>query len=263
MIKALLFDLDGVLVEFAKIHEQTFIDAWNRIYPEHLINNETNNLYLEARTTKSKIKVLNELFNIPSDSSKETEIFNLKQALTMQAIHETPVYSHTLPALEYAKSLGLKMAICSNSVKATVMESVEKLRAGHIFDIILSNNDVDQPKPYPEIYLKAMDFLRVAPNECLIFEDSDVGKQAALAALGSACKNLIPVRNAMDVTECFIKAALEFNADFFDDASEAWQQNKKRVGASYKYICSHIKKNGQQCKNSPYREYDVCKFHLE
>ncbi len=206
MLKALLFDLDGVLVEFAKIHEECFIEAWNRIYFEHKI--DLGYTDLEARTTKSKIKMLISHFNLQTDEAKELEIFNLKQQLTLDAIRNSEVYPHTLPALKYAKSLGLKLAVCSNSTKQSVIDSIEKLGATEIFDIILSNNDVTNPKPHPEIYLKAMKSLEVEPEECLIFEDSVVGKQAALKALAGREENLIHVKNAMEVDEKFIQKAI-------------------------------------------------------
>lgn len=207
MIRALLFDLDGVLVEFASLHEKAFIDAWNIFLPEKKIDHIFHLTHLEAKSTKTKIKALNILFNLEINPERDQQIFDLKQEITNDLLEKSEIYSYTLPALKYAKDKGLKLALCSNSINSTVTKSLNKLNAYELFDVILSNNDITYPKPNPEIYLKAMAQLNVSSNECLIFEDSSVGKQAAREALNNKT-HLIEIVNAMDITDKFIANTL-------------------------------------------------------
>lgn len=80
------------------------------------------------------------------------------------------------------KAMGGKTAIASTARKENLMNAVEYLGISGIFDLIYAGADVKQGKPSPEIYLKAMDALGVLPDETLIFEDSQVGIEAAKAS---------------------------------------------------------------------------------
>ena len=84
------------------------------------------------------------------------------------------------------KAMGGKTAIASTARKENLMNAVEYLGIGGIFDLIYAGADVKQGKPSPEIYLKSMEVLKVSPNETLIFEDSQVGIEAAKAS-GAHC----------------------------------------------------------------------------
>ena len=78
--------------------------------------------------------------------------------------------------------MGGKTAIASTARKENLMNAVNYLNLASIFDLIYAGVDVKQGKPSPEIYLKTMDALGVKPNEVLIFEDSQVGIEAARAS---------------------------------------------------------------------------------
>jgi HAD superfamily hydrolase (TIGR01509 family) len=200
--KALLFDLDGVLVDFADLHERAFIEAWNGACPAHTIDHAFHALYLEARSTRSKIAICYKIFSMTAPEPLTDTIFAAKQSLTDRLLDTEPVYTATTRALLWAAGAGYKLAVCSNSIRSTVMKSLRRLAIADIFNVILSNEDVKLPKPSPEIYLKAMEQLGVVAEDCIIFEDSAVGRQAAEAAGG----RVIPVVNAQDITEEFLKA---------------------------------------------------------
>ena len=84
--------------------------------------------------------------------------------------------------IESFKAMGGKTAIASTARKENLMNAVNYLGIAKHFDLIYAGVDVKKGKPSPEIYLKAMDALGVSPEQTLIFEDSDVGIQAAKAA---------------------------------------------------------------------------------
>ncbi len=74
---------------------------------------------------------------------------------------------------------GVKTAIASTAQRENLMNVLNYLLLADLFDEIIAGMGVKQGKPAPEIYLKAMDILKVSPEETLIFEDSEVGLQAA------------------------------------------------------------------------------------
>ena len=209
MSKVLLFDLDGVLVDFANLHEEAFIKAWNQFYPDHAIDHSFHILYLEARSTRSKIDICFKIFSIIADETTKQRIFEAKQRLTDRLLDTEQVYTATTRALMWAKSRGYKLAVCSNSIRSTVLKSLRRLACDDIFDLILSNEDVEKPKPSPDIYLKAMELLGVQPDDCIIFEDSSVGRSAAMAALKGSKGQLIPIVNAQDITYKLLEAICE------------------------------------------------------
>jgi len=207
-MKAFLFDLDGVLVDFAKLHMKTYIQAWNTINPEHSINELFHSQYLEALSTKTKIQKCNILLSIPNNSNNDT-IFKLKQELTNKMLETEPVYNFTKEAIQLVKDNGYKVAVCSNSIHSTILKSLERIDILSLVDCILSNEDVLESKPSPEIYKKAMELLHVSPDDCVIFEDSEVGKKAGRKALEGSKGRLVEVVNAMDLTPGFIKSVID------------------------------------------------------
>ena len=90
------------------------------------------------------------------------------------------------------KSHGYKIAVCSNSVKQSITTMMKLSCLDPYIDLILSNEDVRNGKPSPEIYLKAMKTLEVKPNECLILEDNEHGIEAAISSGGHLLKIGVP-----------------------------------------------------------------------
>jgi HAD superfamily hydrolase (TIGR01509 family) len=207
-MKAFLFDLDGVLVDFAKLHMKAYIQAWNTINPGKSINELFHSQYLEALSTKSKIQKCNLLLSISNNSNNDT-VFRLKQELTNTMLETEPVYNFTKEAIQLVKENGYKIAVCSNSIRSTILKSLERIDILNLVDCILSNEDVLEPKPSPEIYKKAMELLHVSADNCIIFEDSEVGKKAARKALDGSKGRLVEIVNAMDLTPRFIKSIID------------------------------------------------------
>ena len=85
-------------------------------------------------------------------------------------------------ALARLKQSGYKLALASNSIRRTIELMMDRANLLKFFDLIVSNQDVKQPKPHPEMYLKATEALGIAPKECLVVEDNEKGFAAAEAA---------------------------------------------------------------------------------
>ena len=111
-----------------------------------------------------------------------------------------PRFNHEF-ALSKLKAEGYKIAVCSNSIRMTIEMMMEYARLDSYLDFIISNQDVEKPKPDPEIYQTAIKQLQLQPDECLICEDNDNGIKAALASNG----HLMTIRNVDDVNYDAIK----------------------------------------------------------
>ncbi|MFV0244055.1 MAG: HAD family hydrolase [Qingshengfaniella sp.] len=202
MIKAVLFDMDGVLIDAKDWH----YDALNRAL-EHFgytISRESHLSTFDGLPTRQKLKMLSKSRGLPTGLH---EFLNaLKQTYTLEISHQRckPVFNHQY-ALSRLKRDNYKTAVCSNSVRQSV-EAMMRLSALYPFlDILISNEDVTKGKPDPEMYCKAMDSLGVAPEECLVLEDNDHGIEAALAS-GA---HLMKIAQPGDVTYQAIKARID------------------------------------------------------
>jgi len=175
MIKAIIFDLDGVLVDGLNIHEDALLCALKE-NGFHITRDLHRRDYAHLPTTK-KLFLMAEKGLI--DKNKIDSISRRKQELTKELIKRNikPLDNviYTLEALhkEY------KLAVASNCIKENCEQLMKTSKIYDSFDIILSNEDVSNPKPDPEMFIKAMDLLNIKPEECLILEDSEVGLKAA------------------------------------------------------------------------------------
>ena len=96
-------------------------------------------------------------------------ISELKQKYTIEIAYQNirPSFDHRI-ALDYLKKNNYKLAVCSNSIKSTILAFLKLSRIDHFFDLIISNEDVDHPKPSPDMYIKSMKLLDVEPSQTLI-----------------------------------------------------------------------------------------------
>jgi HAD superfamily hydrolase (TIGR01509 family) len=181
-IKLVVFDLDGVLLDFCDIHRDSLNDAISKIAgPEFCISNEEHNSNYNGRNTRVKLEMLHTKLGLSRDLFDP--IFKMKQIATANTIRSTVHPSEELKKiLGYIRSSGIQIACATNSIRTTLDSALEKLEIQSFFDFTLSNEDVELTKPNPEIYLKCHTLAKVSPNETLIFEDSPIGLQAAISS---------------------------------------------------------------------------------
>lgn len=193
MIKAVIFDMDGVLIDAKDWHYEALNKAltlfgYNISRYEHLVT------YDGLPTTK-KLEMLSLERDLPRALHKFLN--ELKQIYTMEIVHAKckPMFQHEY-ALSNLKAKGYKLAVASNAVRRSVEVMLEKANILHYFDAVLSNQDVKKSKPDPEIYHKAIDLLGCQPDECLVVEDNEKG----IAAARSSGAHLMVVQTVFDVT---------------------------------------------------------------
>ena len=191
-IKAIIFDMDGVLIDARDWHYEALNKALSMFGMaisrfDHLIT-------YDGLPTKEKLKMLSLEKGLPI--SLHSFINELKQQFTIEEVilKCRPVFHHQY-ALARLKSEGYKLVVCSNSIKDTITIMLTKAGIIDYFDFYLSNQDVKKGKPDPEMYNTAIEKLGLKKEECLVVEDNENGIKSALAA-GA---HLLRVYNVNDV----------------------------------------------------------------
>lgn len=178
-ITAVLFDLDGVLVDAREWHWEALNRAL-RLFG-HEIAREEHLSTFDGLPTRKKLEYLNVHRNLPKGLLPL--IGDLKQIYTKQLIAQNcfPLFN-----VEYAiarlKREGYKLGVCTNSIRETCGLMLDHSGLTQYFDVILTNQDCIHPKPAPDIYLTAMERLGVTPGQTLVVEDNAHGILAAEAA---------------------------------------------------------------------------------
>lgn len=191
MIKLIIFDLDGVLVEAKQIHYEALNKALGSEYAIEW--NEHLSTY-DGLKTNQKLEMLTEHKGLPV--KQYDKIWNKKQQLTLQALSNLKPNSTIKEAISKLSQKGYKIACCSNSIRKSVLTMLSKLDLIEHMDLILSNEDVKNSKPHPEIYWKAISMMKCLPEETLIVEDSPYG----LLAASRSKSNVMRVGSPKDVT---------------------------------------------------------------
>jgi len=201
VIKAIFFDMDGVLIDAKDWH----YEALNRALGHFGfgISRESHLSTFDGLPTRQKLQMLSKARGLPEQLH---EFLNaLKQTYTLEISHKRckPAFNHQY-ALSKLKAEGYKIAVCSNSVHQSVETMMEFSALEPYLDLLISNEDVSKGKPDPEMYIQAMSTFDLKPEECLILEDNDHGIQAAIASGG----NLLKIGVPDDVTYQAIKARI-------------------------------------------------------
>jgi HAD superfamily hydrolase (TIGR01509 family) len=174
MIKLIIFDLDGVLVEAKKIHYDSLNDALDEKYK---ISWEEHLSKYDGLKTNQKLELLTLDKNLPVGDYKK--VWELKQKNTIKSLKTLTPSQYLIDTIKQLSEDGYKIAVCSNSIRKTVLTVLGKLNIVEYFDLVLSNEDVNNSKPHPEIFWKAMSTMNSLPEETLIIEDSPTGLLAA------------------------------------------------------------------------------------
>lgn len=178
-IKAILFDMDGVLIDAKDWHYEALNKALTLFGME--INRYDHLVTYDGLPTRRKLEMLTLERGLPK--KLHTFINDIKQQFTLDEVHLKckPNFLHEY-ALSRLKSEGYRMAVCSNSIRKTIEVMLEKAAISDNFEFYMSNQDVTKGKPDPEIYINSMKKMGVSPSETLILEDNEHGIKAALAS---------------------------------------------------------------------------------
>ena len=180
-IKLIIWDLDGVLVDARELHYEALNAAIEEVIGTAYIISRTEHLstYDGLPTTK-KLKMLEQSKGVAE--CFHHKIWKTKQIATANIIDKMSVDNRVQKILSELKSLGYMQCVATNSIRETTKMML--LRRGFLeyINFFYSNQDVTNPKPNAEMYLRCMIKAQVNPNECLIIEDSHRGREAAQAS---------------------------------------------------------------------------------
>ncbi len=178
-IKAVIFDMDGVLIDAKEWHYEALNRALRLFGFE--ISKYDHLVTFDGLPTSKKLEILSLQRGLPRGLHKF--INQMKQIYTMEYVYLKckPKFVHEY-ALSKLKSEGYGLAVASNSIRHSVDVMMEKADLKKYLDFFLSNEDVKKPKPDPEIYLTAIKKFNLKPDECLIVEDNFNGIKAAEAS---------------------------------------------------------------------------------
>lgn len=218
--KLIIFDLDGVLVEAKNIHFEALNEALGKEYAiswnEHLAT-------YDGLKTFQKLDMLTEQKGLPVD--RHREVWQAKQAITLEKLHKLRPNKTLQSVMQALSQDGYKLAVCSNSIRKTVLTVLAKLGIIEYMDLILSNEDVKNSKPHPEMYWKAISMMSMLPEETLIVEDSPYG----LLAASRSKSYILRVKKPSEVTYTNIFKKLTEIESGMKQTTPAWRDEKLNI----------------------------------
>ncbi len=220
MVKLVIFDLDGVLVEAKNIHYEALNDALGDTYA---ISWEEHLSIYDGLKTNQKLEMLTQRKGLPIESHEE--IWINKQKLTLQKLKELEPSQVLQSTMENLTNDGYKIAVCSNSIRKTVLTVISKLGLMEYMDYIISNEDVQNSKPHPEMYWRAISKMGCLPEETLIIEDSPYG----LLAASRSKAHILRVKNPKEVTYDNINKKLKEIEMGKTNNSPKWEDKKLNI----------------------------------
>lgn len=184
MIKGIIFDMDGIIVDSEPLHYKVFMDYTKSKFGLAISDEEyhtfigTTNYHIYS-TLQEKYKIEGDLESIIKEYEEKCLDFLLSSK------NEKPIQGVDILVKNLHKNK-IKLGLASSSPKKSINAVLELFDLHQYFDVLVSGQEVAHSKPAPDIFLRAAELLGISPQECLVFEDSRNGVLAAKAA-GMQC----------------------------------------------------------------------------
>jgi len=254
-IEAVIFDLDGVLIESTKeLHFKALNKALKLVSSKYTISKKEHLEIYDALSTNQKLKLLTKNKGLPK--SLYRSIWENKQKFTLELLEKLNLGIKRRSFFSKLKNDGYKVAVCTNSIKETAHLILNRLGILDMVDVILTNEDVVSPKPSPEMYIKAQKLLGVESKKCLIVEDSAHGLLSARDS-GAVTFKVKSARNTYYDTRKVIVIANKLSDKFiFREHGTVYPYIEKcNFPSGAGYYSLFVKCN--KCKKSRMVEYSV------
>lgn len=184
MIKAAIFDLDGVIVDTAHYH---FL-AWRRLAKELGVDlSEKDNEKLKGVSRMQSLQIILDMGKVTLSKEKKESLADRKNEWFCEyidAMKPNEIFPGVKDLIVAMRKKGIKVALASSSKNAPRV--VELLGISDLFDALVDGSMIIDTKPDPEIFMLTAQKLNIAPKDCLVFEDAEAGVEAAIRA-GMKC----------------------------------------------------------------------------
>ena len=222
MIKLIIFDLDGVLVDARELHYTALNKALESIDKNYVISREEHLSTYDGLSTTKKLNMLSEKKGLSRDL--HNTVWGLKQKMTLKIINGFSVDDRIKGILRSFKSEDYTIACATNSIRESA--KLQLIRKGFFeyIDFMYSNQDVKNPKPNTEMYLKCMIKAGVNPNQTVIVEDSHIGRKGALSSGAYLCA----VEDSTDLSYDKVKRTID-EANKKNEVKPKWQGGNMNV----------------------------------
>lgn len=207
--KGVIFDLDGVIVDTAKFHYQAWRELANGLGFD--ITEDQNELLKGVSRVRSLEKILKwgDVKLTEDQFMEQMAIKNDNYLSYVSKMTAKDILPGVSEIIDYLKENNIPIALGSASKNARSI--LEKTGLYQKFSAVVDGNDVDKAKPDPEVFLIAASILKVAPGECIVFEDSQAGIEAAniadMVSIGIGDKDILDEADYVfnDLTEIEIE----------------------------------------------------------
>jgi len=174
---AVIFDLDGVLVDSFMAHLQSWLDL-GKEYGARM----TEDIF-PSTFGRTSFEIIQELWGPGLSEQKLSEMYRKKEILFRQRLLlDVSPKNGAMELIDSLEEAGFLLAVGSSAPPANVMLSLERIGRLQSFKAVVTGADVAAGKPHPEVFLKAAERVGVEPENCAVIEDSTAGIQAALSA---------------------------------------------------------------------------------
>ncbi|WP_413574816.1 HAD family hydrolase [Bdellovibrio sp. HCB290] len=173
--KALLFDFDGTVADTMPAH----LGAWNKALAKYdLTLSREQHMAWAGRPTHRIVEMMNELHKTSIDPQ---QFLQEKEVHYLSSLHEVSTIKTVMEVIHHYHGK-LPMAIVTGSRRKIVGLTMDQLNLHSYFDLLVCAEDYTQGKPAPDCFLMAASKFNIAPTDCLVFEDANLGIQAAHSA---------------------------------------------------------------------------------
>jgi len=197
MIKAVIFDKDGVLIDSEDTHAKSTVKAFGDFGIE-LTADELKSIV--GASPVDYMPIFAEKYNISTARLSELKIF--KKKIYYEILQSAPIFHKTIELLKKLHEKKLPIALCTQGSKQNTEITLDLIAVQDYFNCIVTREDCTRRKPDPEPYLTTAMKLGLEPEDCLVIEDSEVGLKSALSA-GMKC---IVIRNDYTRAQNFVGA---------------------------------------------------------
>ena len=221
MIKVIIFDLDGVLVDTKLIHFEALNSALKK-YNFDEISIDDHVKIFDGLPTIEKLKLLQKTKKLPKKFFSKIQKF--KQKITSEILKRKIKKNNKIIKIMRNLHNKYKIVVATNAVNSTLNICLNKLGIEKYVDFKLSNEDINKPKPNPEIYLRIFIKFGIYPSEALIIEDSHYGREAAI----SSGAKLLPIKKIEELDLKKIRLNLT-SKKTINKKNVSWEDSKMNV----------------------------------